>query len=109
MTGTRTNFPKAEGRIYFTFDRKKFEVKISERSFEITGKASDISSFVTGLPLSIKSLKSASKIAKVLSNFDVKVTVNDEKGPLFKIGKGVWSPLGKIYISPRARKLRSQR
>ncbi|MEM0167862.1 MAG: hypothetical protein QW515_04465 [Thermoplasmatales archaeon] len=105
MTGTKVRVPEIDGKIGVYINGSKFEIDLTGHRLEIRGRSEDFSSLLQKLRFSISSLKIIRSASRMLSDLGISLKIYDEKGIVIKAGKGAWSPLGRLIVSPRVKKL----
>lgn len=104
MTGTKPRYPLAEGFASISLNEKKFSIHFEDRTITLAGDRKDLESTIPKLQLKVKDLSVARKFSRVLSTIGVTFKLKDDKGIVFAVGKGIWTPLGHFSFKPRLRK-----
>lgn len=104
MTGTRLRFPSFDGSVNVSWDGRKFSIVFEERSITIAGNERDLESTIFDLKLKLNDLGEVRKISKMMSSAGITLKINDSKGTVLSIGKGIWTPLGHLSFKPRIRR-----
>ncbi|MCL4333432.1 MAG: hypothetical protein M1290_01455 [Candidatus Thermoplasmatota archaeon] len=104
MTGTRLRYPQLDGSARVLLSGKEFSIRFEGRAISILGNEENYSSLIPKLPFRLRNLSLLRKMSKQISDLEFTLKVEDEKGVMLSLGKGVITPLGHFSFRPRIRK-----
>lgn len=104
MKETKDRYPQISGSTKIVLNGRDISVRFEGRTITVGGRDDDLKSVLAFAPTKLKSFNSARRTARLLSRFGFTLRLEDSKGVVLSVGKGVWTPLGRFSFRPRLRR-----